>query len=362
MRGRRPAADHWYLDLVLLPPPQQEQAQDLQLQGVQEGGGAAQKARREAVVAAGRAQHQNRRDPPQIRASAGERIRRRTAVGRIGRSAFFFSCHLMCVCFFFLPVPFFLCRAIKKNPCATEGHMLSRVVLPGDAVSTEPDQSATEAPEKSKRLRLGPGLASGESEGKLVVTATKCGVLREIKSSNSYWVENSQKRYVAVPNENVIGIVTAAKGENYAVDIGTSQTATLGGLAFEGATKRSRPKLQVGALVYARLSLADRDMEPELQCVDASGRSAGLGLLEGGHMFTVPLSLSRMLLRADCRVLARLGEHVRFEVAVGLNGRVWVKGETVQQTILVAAALQSAEGLSSKQTDQLVKSLLRKLS
>jgi exosome complex component RRP40 len=36
--------------------------------------------------------------------------------------------------------------------------------------------------------------------------------------------------------------------------------------------RRNRPNLAVGDLVYARVTVASRDMEPELACTDASGK------------------------------------------------------------------------------------------
>jgi exosome complex component RRP40 len=41
-------------------------------------------------------------------------------------------------------------------------------------------------------------------------------------------------------------------------------------LAFEGATRRNHPKVQVGDLVYGRLVVANPDMEPEMSCVTSS--------------------------------------------------------------------------------------------
>lgn len=52
-------------------------------------------------------------------------------------------------------------------------------------------------------------------------------------------------RYIPAIEESVIGIITEKFGENVAVDIGGPFTATLPVLAFEGATRRNRPNLQV---------------------------------------------------------------------------------------------------------------------
>ena len=42
--------------------------------------------------------------------------------------------------------------------------------------------------------------------------------------------------------------------------------------AGAGATRRNRPNLQTGDLVYCRVLTASRDLEPTLSCVDASGK------------------------------------------------------------------------------------------
>ena len=68
-----------------------------------------------------------------------------------------------------------------------------------------------------------------------------------------YWVNSHSKRYVASKGENVIGVVTAKTGDLFRVDIGTSQPASLSYLAFEGATKRNRPNVNIGDIVYAKV-------------------------------------------------------------------------------------------------------------
>ena len=51
---------------------------------------------------------------------------------------------------------------------------------------------------------------------------------------------------------------------------------------------------QVGTLIYARVTIASRDMEPEIECVDpATGKSDGFGELKGGLVVNVSLQLSR---------------------------------------------------------------------
>jgi len=43
----------------------------------------------------------------------------------------------------------------------------------------------------------------------------------------------------------VIGVIIQKIGEGFRVDIGSAHSASLDGLAFEGATKRNKPNLKV---------------------------------------------------------------------------------------------------------------------
>lgn len=52
-------------------------------------------------------------------------------------------------------------------------------------------------------------------------------------------------QYVPAKGESVIGVVTAKSGDIFKVDFGGSEQASLSYLAFEGATKRNRPNVQV---------------------------------------------------------------------------------------------------------------------
>lgn len=52
-------------------------------------------------------------------------------------------------------------------------------------------------------------------------------------------------QYVPAKGETIIGIVTVKSGDVFKVDFGGSEQASLSYLAFEGATKRNRPNVQV---------------------------------------------------------------------------------------------------------------------
>ena len=94
-----------------------------------------------------------------------------------------------------------------------------------------------------------------------------------------------------------------------------------------------------------------------------------MGELKGGMVFDVSLGMARRLLLAKQRedggvaVLEEIAEKVAFEVAVGRNGKVWVKSAGVKETLLVGKALQETDkqSLSIDEQVKLVKKLLRQV-
>lgn len=147
--------------------------------------------------------------------------------------------------------------------------------------------------------------------------------------------------------------------------------ATLPQLAFEGASKKSRPNLQAGSLVYARVSSASKQTEAELECVHgSSGRSEGLGELSKGMLFEIRVGFARRLMMKQTRddggiaVLDAFAEQGhRFEIAVGRNGRVWVDSERRRLTLSIGRALQETDRreLSVVEQSQLVRQLCKEL-
>ncbi|XP_023329231.1 exosome complex component RRP40 [Eurytemora carolleeae] len=228
---------------------------------------------------------------------------------------------------------------------------IDQVVLPGDDIRdiTEKD---------TNQVILGPGLRR-EGEKVLVI---KPGLLKR-KDPGVYWIDSHQKRYVANRADNVLGVVLSKAGDTFRVDIGTSEPASLSYLAFEGATKKNRPNVNTGDIVYAKLLVASRDMEAELVCVDSYGKKAGLGVLTGGgYMFNVPLHTVRKMLSPDSVLLSTLGKSIQFEVAVGMNGRVWVRARTVKETICLANAIDCSEFMNNSEIEAMCSKLTDVLS
>ncbi|KAK3695464.1 hypothetical protein B0T22DRAFT_438453 [Podospora appendiculata] len=236
------------------------------------------------------------------------------------------------------------------------------IVLPGDAI--DPSLIPTH---KKQPLRLGPGLRHIPPS---VIVPTVAGQLVTDQKKNSMWIEYNSTRYIPSANDLVIGQVQRSATDLYYVNLSPyTSNAMLPHLAFEGATKKTRPQLAAGALVYARVTLANRHMDAELECVSAAtGKADGLGPLAGGMAFDVSLGLARRLLMARSReeggveVLELLGaEGLAFETAVGRNGRVWVSSDSAKTIVLVGRALRETDegDLGVERQRKLVKKLIR---
>jgi len=230
----------------------------------------------------------------------------------------------------------------------------ARIVLPGDNLTKliEP---------VSKKIRIGQGITQEASR----VISTKSGIF-QFHAPNRFWVANNQRRYIPRTGDSVIGTITDRHAEEYRLNIGASSTALLPTLAFDGASKRNKPNLQVGDLVYGRLVLASKDMEPELTCCAKDGQKKTdwvtgqnvYGELCGGTVFQCSLGLANRLRSPDSAVLNCLGRSVPFEVVIGANGMVWVNSETAASTIVVTNAIRNSEHLSDEQVEFMIRKLL----
>lgn len=224
---------------------------------------------------------------------------------------------------------------------------LDRTVIPGDIIVDLPSVA---------NLKVGSGLRQDCFE----LLATKVGNLRD-KRPNKYWLESSHKRYDPSAEDVVLGIVVGRKSENFLVDIKGPFLALLPVVAFEGATKRNIPKFEIGSLLYVRVVKANRGLNPELSCTDANGRAAQFGPLKEGYMFDSSTGLARTLLSTPtCPVLQAL-DPLSYEIAIGLNGRIWVNASSPSMVVLISNAIMASEFLTASQQQNLVKELIDRL-
>ena len=218
------------------------------------------------------------------------------------------------------------------------GINVNDVVVPGDVIQV-PNENDKE------KFILGPGLQRHMDQ----ILVTTSGVLRK-KASNVYWVDSHRKRYIPVKGETVIGVVVYKSGDFFKVDIGSSEQASLSYLAFEGATKKNRPDVKIGDVFFAKLLQAGKEMEPELVCVDLFGKRGKLGVLqEDGFVFTCSLNLIRKILNPQCTLLKLLGSKIPYDVALGMNGKIWLKTNSIKETIVIRNAILAAEHLTNEE-------------
>ncbi|KAG5178668.1 hypothetical protein JKP88DRAFT_329403 [Tribonema minus] len=224
------------------------------------------------------------------------------------------------------------------------------VVLPGDRVTEHVTAAAL-------KLTLGTGLAQRGDD----VFATRAGTLRHAPP-RTWWVEGNQRRYIPKCEDHVLGIIEDRSGDYYRVNIFGPSAALLPLLAFDGATRRNKPNLKPGAIVYCRVASANNasaprfpehcDMEPELSC-EAAGhalkkdwmtRQGTFGELMGGMYARCSLMQARRLMQPDCAVLSALGAELAFEIAIGENGAFWVNSAGgAPATTVIINAIRNAE-------------------
>lgn len=162
-----------------------------------------------------------------------------------------------------------------------------RVVFPGDDVSSIIQKSGGGSAESSsKAAKIGPGLhvrtatsTTGASVGKgggvagMSIAVDAVGILRH-RAPCHYWVETSKTKYAPQLGDQVVGIVEDRGGDFYSVNIFSGSHCIMSRLAFEGATKRNKPELKRGDVVYARVVHAvNSGSDVELSCTSSAGGS-----------------------------------------------------------------------------------------
>ena len=147
-----------------------------------------------------------------------------------------------------------------------------------------------------------------------------------------------------------------------------SPPVLLPSLAFEAATKKTRPVLNQGALVYARVASTSKHTDTELECVNpTTGKADGLGPLKGGMVWDVTLGFARRMMmgkRGGVVLLEELSKTLSFEVAIGRNGKVWVNGaDDIRTTIAVGRAIVEVgeKRLTEQKQVELAKRVVRGL-
>jgi exosome complex component RRP40 len=114
----------------------------------------------------------------------------------------------------------------------------------------------------------------------------------------------------------VVGVIEDKTGDFYKVNIQSGATGMLSRIGFDGATKRNRPELKTGEVVYCRVHMAHKGLDTELTCIAAGGVvkkewSTGesvYGGLNGGQLVKLSVGFCRYLLQPDNFLLGTLAK------------------------------------------------------
>jgi exosome complex component RRP40 len=238
---------------------------------------------------------------------------------------------------------------------------VSEIVFPGDRL-LDLDLAASKIPHPASGLY--------REDCSAPATSTFAGFLEQDLKKKTAHIVSSNARYVPRAGDLVIAQVQRSSADFFHLSISPhTPQAILPQLAFEGASKKTRPQLKSNDLVYAKVLSANKSMEVELTCVNPStGKSEpeGLGPINGGMVFDVSTGLATRLLNSQqVVILEELGEKMAggFEVAVGKNGKVWVDCPQagVKGVCAVGSCLQETDsgGLQESEQQKLAKKVIK---
>lgn len=226
-------------------------------------------------------------------------------------------------------------------------------------------------------------------------------------STDTYYISSNTQRYIPTLGDRVIGIVEDTTGEYYRVNILGGHSALLHNLNFEGASKRNRPRLDPGSLVYCRVVRGVDDgvkvvgssnssgrmvggrVDPEVSCKVGGGGGGSSSIItnamddDGGatrkdwttsectygplssstsSSFRVSLGLARSLLLPTNETLSALSKSkVPFEICIGVNGLIWVDAPAPEIVIMVQNAIKNGEVVGRGMVGGMVKSMVKNL-
>ena len=141
--------------------------------------------------------------------------------------------------------------------------------------------------------------------------------------------------YYPKVGDMVIGIITQKTFEYFRVNISTSKEATLNSIDFEGATRKTRPNLNVGDVVFALVEKENKYSNVTLTCKSSTNKKGWMtgeskfGELKEGKVFELGRYLCLKFLD-DKDLRERLKECVKnLRIKIGVNGRIWIKTDDI---------------------------------
>ena len=206
---------------------------------------------------------------------------------------------------------------------------------------------------------------------RLLAATTGYARVNEVKTttstSTSVTIDDvATRRYKPRKSDPVLGVVTKqGNAEYHEIDIGrgANRPTLLPVLGFDNATKRNRPMLKPGDVVYGKIVEEDSD-RVVMDCVNTrggeeaegygpipgSGSGSGSGSSMGGLVCRVTPGYARWLLDertgGGMEVLRVLGGKVPFEIVIGVNGMFWIASQEKERerAFLETCILGSAIG------------------
>ena len=167
------------------------------------------------------------------------------------------------------------------------------------------------------------------------------------EQNGKHVVIGDEKSYVPRNEDIVVGTIVRGGGfMGYWVDAGAGSLFKLDSIAFDGASKRLKPELKVGASVYARVIQSRSELEMVISCQSVTGVKKDwvtgeslFGELKSGYIHSVRTQFAKMLLADYDDILSNIGERLAFECCIGVNGRIWLRAKTLKQTARLARCL-----------------------
>ena len=80
--------------------------------------------------------------------------------------------------------------------------------------------------------------------------------------------------------------------------------------------------------------------------------------MEGGFVRDFPIGFCRSLLGDDCYVLEKLGEKFSFDLNIGYNGKVWIRGAFADTIFIMNVLERAVETNNNKQRIDMILAVL----
>lgn len=210
------------------------------------------------------------------------------------------------------------------------------ILLPGKDLTKEILQivEVEDRENKSSKIKLGPGLFSDNNR----IIATTTGRLLHYRGLR-FWGNYLFSAYLPSLGDYVIGKVYHKSSDVYKLDIGISKIATLDVLAFDAATRRNRPNLNLGSLVYCKIVRIDQS-DVKLSCIHEFQGSISNEIFgeisNPGILLKIPVSFSQHLQINGHPHFNELGRKESFEIIIGCNGYIFISSNKPNLTADIA--------------------------